>query len=260
MIAPRRSSVPVARSDHPTPPSFVDARGTPEECWLPVLERLPEWSRPGSGGHVVVVSPHPDDETLGVGGLLAELLARGWSVCVAAVTDGEAAYGREGPLVGRGLARRRQAEQEEALRRLNEAGVADRISILRFGMPDGEVETARADLTAALASALRGADWCLAPLVWDGHPDHEVSGAAARDACGNRVPLASYPIWAWHWATPSQLPLARAIRVPLSPATRERKAHALRCFTSQYEPVEGGPVVPPHVRVRFERPFEVLLL
>ena len=71
------SSVPAAWSDHhPTPPSFVDALGTPEECWFPVLERLPEWSRPGSGGHVVVVSPHPDDETLGVGGLLAELLAR----------------------------------------------------------------------------------------------------------------------------------------------------------------------------------------
>ena len=40
-----------------------------------MLDRLPEWSPPADGGHVVVVSPHPDDETLGVGGLLAELLA-----------------------------------------------------------------------------------------------------------------------------------------------------------------------------------------
>ena len=115
--------------------------------------------------------------------------------------------------------------------------------------------------TCATRSArpLAGADWCLAPLAWDGHPDHEASGAAARAACGDRVPLASYPIWAWHWSTPAGFPLERAVRVPLSPAARDRKARALDCFGSQYEPIEGGPVVPPHVRARFERPFEVLL-
>ena len=208
----------------------------------------------------MVVSPHPDDETLGVGGLLAELLARGWSVCVVAVTDGEASHGRQDPSAGRRLARRRRAEQQAALRRLHGTVAANRLSIVRLGMPDGGVETVRADLTATRWRAhSAGADWCLAPLAWDGHPDHEASGAAARAACGDRVPLASYPIWAWHWATPSEFPLERAVRVPLSPAARDRKARALDCFGSQYEPIEGGPVVPPHVRVRFERPFEVLL-
>jgi hypothetical protein len=47
--------------------------------------------------------------------------------------------------------------------------------------------------------------------------------------------------------------------VPLSPAARDCKTSALDCFGSQYEPIDGGPVVPPHVRVRFQRPFEVLL-
>jgi LmbE family N-acetylglucosaminyl deacetylase len=254
------AAVPAAWSDHhPTPPAFVDVLGTPEASWFPVLERLPEWSPPGRGGHVVVVSPHPDDETLGVGGLLTELLARSWSVCVVAVTDGEAAHGHQDPLAGRRLARRRRAEQDEALRRLRGTQGANRISIVRLGMPDGGVEAVRADLSAALARTLAGADWCLAPLAWDGHPDHEASGAAARDACEDRVPLASYPIWAWHWATPSRFPLERAVRVPLSPAARDCKTSALDCFGSQYEPIDGGPVVPPHVRVRFQRPFEVLL-
>jgi len=254
------SSAPTWSDHHPTPPSFVDALGTPEARWLPVLERLPEWSPPAGGGHVVVVSPHPDDETLGVGGLLAALLARRWSVCVVAVTDGEAAFGRQGPLAARRLAERRRGEQEEALQRLGGDRGARRISVVRLGMPDGGVEALREDLSAALAGRLVGADWCLAPLAWDGHPDHQASGAAARDACRDRIPLASYPIWAWHWATPSGFPLDRAVRVPLSPAARERKARTLGCFGSQYEPVEGGPVVPPHVRVRFERPFEVLFL
>ena len=117
-VAPLTSSVPAAWSDHhPTPPAFVDALGTPEEPVAPGVgsasRMVTAWR---SGGHVVVVSPHPDDETLGVGGLLAELLARGWSVCVVAVTDGEAAHGRQVPSAARRLARRRRAEQEAALR------------------------------------------------------------------------------------------------------------------------------------------------
>ncbi len=223
-----------------------------------MLDRLPEWSQPANGGHALIVSPHPDDETLGVGGLLAELLARRWSVCVVAVTDGEAAYGRQGPFAAQHLAGRRRGEQEEALRRLGGGRSRSRVSVVRLGMPDGAVEAVREDLSAALAGRLVGADWCLAPLAWDGHPDHEASGAAAREACRDRVPLAYYPIWAWHWATPSRCPFDRAVRVPLSSAARDRKARALDCFGSQYEPAEGGPVVPPHVRVRFERPFEVL--
>lgn len=253
------SSAPSSWSDHhPTPPSSVDVLGTPEEQWLPVLERLPEWSPPADGGRVLVVSPHPDDETLGVGGLLADLLARRWSVCVVAVTDGEAAYGRQGPSAAQRLAGRRRAEQDEALQRLGACRGTSRVSTVRLGIPDGEVEAVREDLSAVLERRLVDADWCLAPLAWDGHPDHEASGMAARDACRDRVPLASYPIWAWHWATPSRFPLDRAVRVPLSSAARDRKARALECFGSQYEPVEGGAVVPPHVRVRFERPFEVL--
>src|SRR6185369_1294385 len=141
------------------------------------------WSPPAGGGNVVVVSPHPDDETLGVGGLLAALLARRWSVCVVAVTDGEAAYGRQGPLTAQRLAERRRGEQEEALQRLGGGRGARRISVVRLGMPDGGVEALREDLSAALAGRLVGADWCLAPLAWDGHPDHQASGAAARDAC-----------------------------------------------------------------------------
>jgi len=41
---------------------------------------------------VVVVSPHPDDEVLACGGLLALHARRGGEVMVVAVTDGEASH------------------------------------------------------------------------------------------------------------------------------------------------------------------------
>ena len=53
--------------------------GVPEAAWLPVLRALPG-RRPGalfaSASRLVVVTPHPDDETLGVGGIIAGRPAR----------------------------------------------------------------------------------------------------------------------------------------------------------------------------------------
>src|SRR5262245_29305230 len=71
----------------------VDAPGSDETAWRSAIDRaaLPRW-RPGAPGVVLVVSPHPDDEVLGVGGLLHDLVAMGWRVRLASVTDGEAAY------------------------------------------------------------------------------------------------------------------------------------------------------------------------
>ena len=40
----------------------------------------------------IVISPHPDDETLGLGGFIAHQTALGSQVIVFAVTDGEKAY------------------------------------------------------------------------------------------------------------------------------------------------------------------------
>jgi LmbE family N-acetylglucosaminyl deacetylase len=257
----------------PSPPAWVDPVGTSEDEWGPWLCALPSWSPDEVTGPVVVVAPHPDDETLGVGGLLAELLARGVPITVVAVTDGEGAFGPSTAEVRHALARRRRAEQDSALRCL--AGSTDGApasveravvgqssagwpSVVRLGLPDGAVSGVRHELAASLGPLLAGAAWCLAPLAWDGHPDHDSCGEATLEACGDRIPVSQYPIWAWHWARPPQVPPAGAVRVPLRPEARARKADALRAFRSQYETASSGPVLPPHVVDRFRRPFEVL--
>jgi LmbE family N-acetylglucosaminyl deacetylase len=221
---------------------------------------------PGQG-RVVVVAPHPDDETLGVGGLLAELLGRGHHVTVVAVTDGEAAF-RRGPEAGGrregrvegALAARRRGEQRRALRALA-PGAGARASIVRLGVPDGAVAAVRDDVTAALRTLVSEASWCLAPLEWDGHPDHDAAGRAATEACAQTIPLHHYPIWAWHWASPHDMAWAGAFRVPLGPSARRRKSAALHAHRSQHEPPPGtdvAPILPAHVLARFRRPFEVL--
>ena len=50
-------------------------QGTTEARWLNALSALPSW-KPDAGTHLVIVTPHPDDETFGAGGLLLAALTR----------------------------------------------------------------------------------------------------------------------------------------------------------------------------------------
>lgn len=130
---------------------------------------------------VLVVAPHPDDETFGCGGTIARLAQGGALVEVAIVSDGAALEDHRRP--GRGdvvAARRREAE-----------AAGRHLGVTRFhflGHPDGALagctEAVARDV-ARLAEAI-GPDLALGPSVLDYHEDHMAVGravlaAAARD-------------------------------------------------------------------------------
>jgi LmbE family N-acetylglucosaminyl deacetylase len=220
----------------------IDAPGTAEHEWrawdglreLPVLDST-GWRS------VVVLAPHPDDEVLGVGGLMALLADRGVRLRVVAVTDGAASH------PGQEITARRIAETTAALAHI---GACETV---RLGLPDSGVRDE--DLAHRLPRLVEGFDACLAPWEKDVHADHEAVGRAAS-ACG--VPVWQFPIWTWHWARPGdpRLPWDRAVRVPLPPAIDERKQAAIGCFTSQFE--EPEPILPPEILAHFARGLEVL--
>ncbi len=105
---------------------------------------LPGHAPPPPGASVLVVAPHCDDETLGVGGLIAEATRRGCRVTVAFVTNGDGfpmAVSREyrrlrpGPADFQRMARQRQGEARAALERLG----VPKERIIFLGYPDGGV-------------------------------------------------------------------------------------------------------------------------
>src|ERR1700761_4240360 len=98
---------------HPSPrPGFDTTQpGTAESRWQEALlgrEWLPEQ------GLLIVVAPHPDDETLGAGGLIHTWARHELPIVIISVTDGEAAC----PEVP-DLAAVRQAELQQALAALS---------------------------------------------------------------------------------------------------------------------------------------------
>lgn len=125
------------------------------------------------GTTLLAVAPHPDDETVGCGGLLALAARAGIAVHVVIVTDGAASHpnSREWP-----PERIRSLRSEEARQALALLGVA--VPALHLGLPDaGTPSLAPARREAAL-NELAGAISTLAPDViqttWrrEPHCDH----------------------------------------------------------------------------------------
>jgi LmbE family N-acetylglucosaminyl deacetylase len=236
-------------------------RPTPEAEWAASgLERLAPF-RPGPAAAVVVVAPHPDDEVLGVGGLLRALHRAGHRIELVAVTDGEASHPGSRAMRPDTLAAVRRIEAAAARRALGLHGCPT----VHVGLPDGAVADHEDRLAAVLTARLDADAMVLATWRGDGHPDHEATGrAAATAAAASGARLVEYPVWAWSWARPGdqRVPWASASTVHLDTEARRAKQRAIRAFHSQLQPLgpaEGdGPVLPESVLAHHHRPFEVL--
>lgn len=144
----------------------------------------------------VVVAPHPDDETLGCGALIAAKRRRGAEVGVVFLTDGAASHPRFG------ADRLRALRREEGLAACSMLGVAAAdVTFLDF--PDGHlhehVEGAAASVRRIISERRPAELFVTGPT--DPHRDHRAASrvvAAARRGVDPRV--REYPIWQWnHW-------------------------------------------------------------
>jgi LmbE family N-acetylglucosaminyl deacetylase len=243
---------------------LVEGRGTSEADWASdeVLRELAPFPL-SSCPRAVVVAPHPDDETLGLGGTLALLVAAGTPTLVVFATDGERSHPDSSSVTAARMRQLRMAESRDALRSLGTGGRP--LQLRRLHLPDGELEAHEGLLGEMLADSVRRDTWCFSTWERDGHPDHEAAGRAASVACAARgATFLSYPVWAWHWAGPVDLEstLERARAVPLPPAARVAKRDAIACYRSQIRAIgdlpEDAAVVPPHDLAHFQREFEVV--
>jgi LmbE family N-acetylglucosaminyl deacetylase len=211
---------------------------------------------------VVVVSPHPDDEVLGAGGLMQALIADAVPLHVVSVTDGEASHPRSTVARSIDLRSIRAAECHDALRRLGWPTPG----ITRVGIPDGRVAENSGYLQQRLSALLRPGDLCVAPWRLDGHPDHDACGEAVAAVGGELgLPTLGYLIWAWHWADPggSDIPWASCRRIDLSPRRRARKRWAAAAFRSQTRPLGPAPedaaILPDPLLRRLWPSFEIFI-
>ena len=193
----------------------------PESNWPALLEHhltpyqaisLATWRS------LLVLAPHPDDEVFGCGGLLALAAAQGKRLQVVVLTDGGAA----------GAMAEREAESRAAASVLGGAALRDALAFWR--LPDRGLKP-NVELQQRIGESIDrcDAEWVLAPSPFEVHPDHRavclatLQAVRQRQSAGRSLNLAFCEIG---------VPLLANALIDTT-AVAERKASAMRCFTSQ---------------------------
>lgn len=219
--------------------------------WRPLIDRGSLWDPPPVP--TIVVSPHPDDESLSSGGLIARQRSRGYAVTVIAVTDGERAYPDDPPTE---LAATRRDEQRRALGRLG-VGPDD---LHRLGLPDGSVADHADDVRDAVLEHLVDGALLIAPWTHDVHPDHEAVGrAAAAAADARQCTLRSSLFWTWHKREPAELDDFDVCLMRLTDDESAARSEALDHHRSQLHRAVGEPILPKRFLEPFRWGFEVFV-
>ncbi|KQP85387.1 GlcNAc-PI de-N-acetylase [Methylobacterium sp. Leaf113] len=238
------------------------------DAFLAAAERLPVADLDAliDGKGLVVVAPHPDDESLGCGGIIAEARARGRDVRIVIVSDGCGSHTHSALYPPEKLRDLRETELVDA------AGIlgvpAEAVTFLRLpdaGVPStGPVAEDAAERIAAIAQDADAGAVC---VTWghDPHCDHQASAALvrlARPALGP-IRIFAYPVWGWTLPEGTEVgPGPTGFRVDVT-VHRAAKTAAIGAHRSQTtDLIADDPTgfrLEPEMIARFTGPYEIFV-
>ncbi|HEX5203941.1 PIG-L deacetylase family protein [Paractinoplanes rhizophilus] len=205
----------------------------------------------------VVIVPHPDDETLGAGVLIANRVGVGREVHILLLTRGMGSVARlelngtrssrwwgvahnpavEGytPLTPEAFGQARRDELTTAVRaldggRVHEAGLAD------GGVEIGQVKDA---LTALVASIGPGVGVFAPSYVVDDNPDHRAAGQAVRELAAEQPALFGEVGWyilPRYWSDPRLEQVDHYPVAPMNGQVKNRVRNACRAYAAWHPP------------------------
>jgi LmbE family N-acetylglucosaminyl deacetylase len=188
-------------------------------------------------GALVVLAPHPDDEALGLGGLIAGARAQHRHTEIVFLTDGSMSHPNSQAFPRLKLIELRKAEAVKAATAL---GVpAECLTYL--GLPDGKLPTAGPlfDATVRFLSTLVArvnAGQLFVTSRHDPHQDHAAAAWLASTLARNRsgLRILEYPIWSWHLdrdkLSAPEAPMGA--KIDISPWYISKRV-AIKAYTSQ---------------------------
>ncbi len=175
--------------------------------------------------NILVIAPHPDDESIGCGGTICLHTARGDHVSAVFLTSGEFALSE---LTREKAWAIREAEAEESARIL---GIAN-VTFLRrpdHFLADG-IEEAAAELRPLLER--QQPELIYLPHACDGHPDHRACRPIVQSALSSSLipppALLGYEVWT---------PLSEYDRAEDISQTMDRKLQSVRAHRSQIKQI-----------------------
>ncbi len=216
-------------------------------------------------GRTLILAPHPDDESLGCGGLIAELCRQGRTPLVVVLTDGTGSHPGSSTMNAAALQRLREQEATDAVRAL---GLTDTDALVFMRLRDTAAPHAGPAFEEAvtrLAALAADCETICAPWAHDPHCDHVAAhlmacAVAARTGIRHRA----YPVWGWTLPRDTSLPpgqargwrldIARDVSAKRSAVTAHRSQHG--CLIDD-DP--EGFTLPSALLTACLRPYEVYL-
>ncbi len=231
------------------------------------MEALPFGSAKTVTGGVptMVLAPHPDDESLGCGGFIAQLCTAGVPPLVLVITDGTGSHPHSASYPPPRLRAVREVEMRDAGAALGLD--ATRIEFLRF--PDTAAPTSGPEFHRAVDAIeahcrRHSVGTVLSPWKHDPHGDHWATHLMAR-AAAERLGLRHWAYPVWGWLLPPETPVSLAdqgIRLDIT-ADLPQKRRAIASHRSQCTDLitddPAGFRLPPELLQVFDRPFETFL-
>lgn len=214
---------------------------------------------------LVVVAPHPDDESLGCGGLITACRTAGLPVAIIIVSDGAGSHPNSQVFAAPRLAECRRREALEAARCLGVA--ADAVHFLQ--LPDRFVPSEGPEAERAVERIITlagGADVVTVTWRHDPHTDHRASYLLARKSVRrlSDAQLWEYPIWGLTLPPETLLhgPVVAGVRVHVAPHLAAKRA-AVSAHASQTSNLvaddASGFRLKPDILELFDRPLETFI-
>ncbi len=215
------------------------------------------------GKRALILAPHPDDESLGCGGLIASSCAAGIAPVVVVLTDGAASHPAS---VEFPPSRLRVIREQEAVRAVEALGLeAERIKFLRYADTQLALSGAKPVERIVSIGVEFGCGVVLGPWHGDPHCDHETGAfIAAEVARRTGWDLLSYPVWGWLRERDDMVdePRQGGFRMDIS-MFLTAKQNAIAAHASQYggmiKDSPEGFALPSALLAIFARPFEVFI-
>ncbi len=216
-------------------------------------------------GRVLIIAPHPDDESLGCGGLIALHTRAGQSAHVLFVSDGSASHPNSTSFPPKELARLRE---HEALAAIRELGL-DETAATFLKLPDSRLpfpeDEEFAGAVAAVTDFVNRAkfDSILVPWRRDFNNDHRATWhlvQASLFAAGKTCRILEYPVWVWTNDTEAPSPDEVTVwRLDIT-AARRAKRRAAACHASQVTDLikdDPGRRLSRKFLANFDHPWEI---
>jgi LmbE family N-acetylglucosaminyl deacetylase len=223
-------------------------------------------------GPTVVVAPHPDDESLGCGGLISLLVDRDVPVRVIIVSDGAGSHRNSETFPEDRL---REVRQQEAIDAVETLGVKQE-SLAFLNLPDQHVPFPGLDgfsesvdaCFAAMTAREFFPETIILPWRRDPHSDHESSWQIAQAASlmlDRPLRRLEYTIWLTEFGEPHDWPEqgeVQAWRVDISTVLDRKRAAIARHRSQTTDLIDDDPSgfrLSAETLTRFDVPWEIYL-